>query len=557
MNTLTTTAPRIASPTSELGRISTPWQRYALYGALLLVLVFFAVVRVRLRNVPLERDEGEYAYSGQLILEGIPPYKLAYNMKLPGTYAAYAAIMAVFGETPAAIRLGLMLVNFATSLLVFLIAKRLHGPLTGVIGGCTYPLLSTRSSVLGFSGHATHFVALFALAGILLLLYALETAALEIPALNHDKDGRRDWLLLLSGLCLGLGFLMKQHGILLAMFAGLYLLWMQRRIPIRNLFWQATLFAAGFVLPYLLTCVILYRAGVFREFWFWTVSYGRAYASEMSWRDGLEMIRAVGLWMIRPFVIWEIATVGLTALIWSKKVRAQAPFSVGLLIFSALSVIPGYYFRPHYFILLLPAVSLWTGIAVAAAQERLLARPAQRWLGWIPLIVFGVAFAFSVHGQHNYFFRRDPVKYVVDSKGCGDDCAGDLEVGNYLTMNSSPQDQVAVLGSEPAIYFYSHRHSATGYLYMYGLTEKQKYSEHMREEMIAEVEKAQPAFVVYVDDGYSWWNLGSTKEFAYLLPLQQWIFSHYRLEKQVPMTMNAEHLWGDHAAFYIFRRVGP
>jgi hypothetical protein len=39
----------------------------------------------------LERDEGEYAYAGQLMLQGIPPYQLAYTMKLPGPFAAYAA----------------------------------------------------------------------------------------------------------------------------------------------------------------------------------------------------------------------------------------------------------------------------------------------------------------------------------------------------------------------------------------------------------------------------------------------------------------------------------
>ena len=54
-------------------------------------------IRLRLLGIPLERDEGEYAYAGQLMLQGIPPYKLAYNMKFPGTYAAYALIMALFG----------------------------------------------------------------------------------------------------------------------------------------------------------------------------------------------------------------------------------------------------------------------------------------------------------------------------------------------------------------------------------------------------------------------------------------------------------------------------
>src|ERR1700746_3203038 len=60
-------------------------------------------IRWRVREMPLERDEGEYAYAGQLILQGIPPYEIAYNMKLPGTYVAYAATLRTFGETASAI----------------------------------------------------------------------------------------------------------------------------------------------------------------------------------------------------------------------------------------------------------------------------------------------------------------------------------------------------------------------------------------------------------------------------------------------------------------------
>ncbi|PYN18494.1 MAG: hypothetical protein DME05_00625, partial [Candidatus Rokuibacteriota bacterium] len=33
-----------------------------------------AVIRFRLLEIPLDRDEGEYAYFGQLLLAGVPPY---------------------------------------------------------------------------------------------------------------------------------------------------------------------------------------------------------------------------------------------------------------------------------------------------------------------------------------------------------------------------------------------------------------------------------------------------------------------------------------------------
>jgi len=131
------------------GRFSPP--AYWYYGLLLLVILFFAAIRFRLRDIPLERDEGEYAYAGQLMLQGIPPYKLAYTMKLPGTFAAYAAIMAVFGQTPAGIHLGFLLVNAATTVLIYFLAVLLSGRLAGLVAAASYALLSTSASVLGFA----------------------------------------------------------------------------------------------------------------------------------------------------------------------------------------------------------------------------------------------------------------------------------------------------------------------------------------------------------------------------------------------------------------------
>ena len=44
---------------------------------LLAVIVLFSLIRFRLLDMPHERNEGEYAYEGQLLLEGTPPYQLA------------------------------------------------------------------------------------------------------------------------------------------------------------------------------------------------------------------------------------------------------------------------------------------------------------------------------------------------------------------------------------------------------------------------------------------------------------------------------------------------
>ncbi len=328
------------------------WETYWCVGALLVVTVFFAFVRVWLRDIPLERDEGEFAYVGQLMLQGIPPYKIASNMKLPGTYAAYAAAMAVFGETASGIRIGLMLVNVAATILIFLLGKHLYGPLAGAIAGMTYSFLSCRPAVLGVYAHATHFVVLAALAGLLLLLHAIDTG--------------RTGLFFGSGVCFGVAFLMKQPGILFGVFAGFYWLWREWRRPFpwsKVLVRGGALFA-GMVLPFGLTCLILFRAGVFSNFWFWTWSYAREYGSLITPREAWPLLRAGLPWAVRPFVIWEIVALGLTAPLWSRYTRAHGGFVASFFLFSFLAICPGLYFRPHYFILWMPAAGLCAGIGI-------------------------------------------------------------------------------------------------------------------------------------------------------------------------------------------------
>lgn len=79
-----------------------------------------------------------------------------------------------------------------------------------------------------------------------------------------------------------------------------------------------------------------------------------------------------------------------------------------------------------------------------------------------------------------------------------------LEIARYIKNNSNDNDQVAILGSEPQIYFYSNRRSATGYIYTYALMESHPYALTMQREMIAEIERAKPKFLVFVRVATSW-----------------------------------------------------
>ena len=61
-----------------------------------------------------------------------------------------------------------------------------------------------------------------------------------------------------------------------------------------------------------------------------------------------------------------------------------------------------------------------------------------------------------------------------------------VAVAKYLNSNTSPDDKIAVLGSEPEIFFLSHRRSASGYVCLYSLTEPQPLAPQMQKNSLTE-----------------------------------------------------------------------
>ena len=511
---------------------------YLAYVLLMLVMLLTCAIRIHLRTIPLERDEGEYAYSGQLMLQGFPPYKLAYNMKLPGTYAAYALIMAVFGQTTEGIRMGVLVVNLATIFLVFLLARRFAGPITGVMAAASYAILSVSPSVLGFCGHATHFVILAALGGILVLLKAIA------------QD--RKFLFFCSGILLGVGYVMKQPGAVFVLFGALYFLRTQYRpgIKWRTLAEPIGFYFAGAALPFLITCLLLWHAGVFSTFWFWTVSYASQYASNNGLTIGVYYCYLIFTRILMSSMgLWLIAGLGVIAVCLDRRSTQRSQFLLGFLVFSFLAVCPTLSFRPHYFILMLPVISILAGGAVTAAANGLKALTEKRSLRYAPYLLFLLALAACFYKQRDFFLETDPnaaCRYVYLSEPFPEA----VPVADYIRQHTPENSTIAILGSEPEIYFYSHRHSATGYIYTYGLMENQKYAMTMQEQMISEIEAARPETLVFVNLYTSWDPNRKTKEFIYEWA-RRYIQDHYEITGvvDVPMT-KTNYRWGSEAKNY-------
>jgi hypothetical protein len=477
---------------------------------LIAILLFGALVRARLLDLPLERDEGEYAYAGQLMLQGVPPYQLVYNMKFPGTYAAYAALMAVFGQTAGGIRFGMLLIGAVTALLVYLLARRFYDEAGALTAAAVYTVLSLGFGAMGPYAHATHFVALMATAAMLLLI--------------SDRP-------LLAGVFLGLAVLMKQPGIFFALFALVWLLANRRRK-------DALRVVAGGTAVAVATVLLLLVAGVFSRFWFWTIEYARQYAAIGLLSEGIPLLKhSVGGIVKSAPLLWLLVAAGLV-------VARRNFFLLGFFIAALVAVTPGFYFREHYFLVVFPAAALLAGAAIDWASKRFGMRVAAA--------AIGVALVVSIGAQWGRWMRM-PAEENIRTSYPGNPFVEAPVVADYLRKHTAPDERIAVIGSEPQIFFYARRKSATGYIYTYPLVEKQPLAKRMTEEMIAEIENGKPRYLVMVSSPTSWLMRPDSDRRIFDW-VQQRVRQGYELEGLVEITPGQEtvYRWGEEA-----RRTAP
>jgi hypothetical protein len=271
------------------------------------------------------------------------------------------------------------------------------------------------------------------------------------------------------------------------------------------------------MLPFLIVVIIALVTGEFPVFWLWTVKYASSYEAIKS----MDIIILVftntfsAIWVNNSY-LWLMAFAGVLVLIYSffsKKqnglTRIQMIFALLYFIFSALIVSSGFYFRAHYFIAILPAVALLAALflesVITKIRSSIYPRGGQgvNRQSNVALIVLALIVAYNIIDNRLYYFNLAP-KALCKMVYEGNPFNEAPEIAKYISAHSSDTDKIAVLGSEPEIYFYANRRAATGFLYTYSLVENQQFNEVMQKEMITQVEKSKPLYVVFCDFAYSW-----------------------------------------------------
>jgi hypothetical protein len=260
--------------------------------------------------------------------------------------------------------------------------------------------------------------------------------------------------------------------------------------------------------------LLIYLSGAFDKFWFWTYTYLVEYGTKVTLKRGLELFNIeIANQLGGKLILYIIAAAGLFFAFLPKLIKKDTRiFLLLFLLFSFLTIVPGFYFRAHYFITLIPAVSLLIGIFVECASKNSWISSGFGRIAAVSIILIGCSFALIK--DKDYLFKFKPYDISRNKYGLNP-FPESIQISKYIKSHSNKDDRIAVIGSEPQIYFYADRISSTGYIYTYNLMESHQYSKMMQTEMSKEIEANPPAYIVYVLIPTSWSRTDSSSMYIF------------------------------------------
>jgi hypothetical protein len=306
-----------------------------------------------------------------------------------------------------------------------------------------------------------------------------------------------------AGVLLAVGFLFKVPVVLDWLAMMLFLLWQQRQVWRR---WGLML--AGFLGPNVLVAGYYWYMGAGERYLKAALLQNMPYLT--SWGGGAP---AGGWWQSGLFqrgLVVLILTGGI--FVWRKKFnRWQAWLSLWLLfgLYGALLSERPY---PHYFMEVVPALSLLLGLAMMK--------------GWFNKAMLLAAAGLILFSYQYYSFWRYPVvgyyknfwQWAVGKKDVvsyqrywGEQVLVDQRAAEYVSRVTEPEDRIYVWGTAPGIYYLSERLPVGRYTVAYHVADFDGYEETMKfmaEEpppvvvWLKSEKLAFPALERFIEEGY-------------------------------------------------------
>ncbi len=481
--------------------------------AWLVIVVVFVSLRINLISIPLDRDEGNFGYTGQVILDGGIPYRDVYDHKPPVVFYLYAAALMLFPPTPTGIHIFLHLYNLMTLVVIFLAVKMYTGRLRSALwAALVFGVFSSVPSIQGFTASSEMLMLLPVCLGLLFAVAAVRRHRLAYA--------------FLSGLSAAVACWTKQTGIFLGCFLLLFIVMSHltgKPPENRNIglaVRSGLVWLLGFTTVSLLIVTYFSYQGVLDEFFYWSFVHGYYYSSAIS-SNYLPVLKRLGDVLAGNAPLFVLSLAFLVPGLFKK--LPGAVFAAGFLFFSLAATVPGYAYR-HYLAQLAPALAVAGGIGIVFWEDKFsFGRSKPLCLAVVLLLLVG----WPLTAHYDYYFNRSPDAFLRRFFGTNL-FPESIKIAEFIQRRTMKGSTVFIAGSEPQILMYAERKSATGFVMVYPLTWSfPRYMEFQRQAW-REIQSNTPEMIVLVSlQSSQLWD-GRAELWWYKM-IDEEIVKHYRL----------------------------
>jgi 4-amino-4-deoxy-L-arabinose transferase-like glycosyltransferase len=397
--------------------------------ALLLAVATAIVIRLPLLGVPLDADEGGYAYLARRWAGGGRLYGSVWVDRPQALMLSYRFVTGL-GSAPALIRLAAIALAVILLLGVAAAAGALAGRSAGLIAAFLVAVVGAAPHLQGFMFNGE------------LAAGAFSAWAVACALLSRNRGDR--WLLL-AGACGAVAVLMKQSG-----FDGLVTALVIALVLDRIR--AAALVLAGAVLP--IGLALLHAALTsWQDWWFAVVGYRlQTSAGSRGGISGRWHNLTAGLPHLWPDLV-PLGLLGAAGLIWCIAQRNWLP--VCWLATATAGFAGGVFFFPHYWMQLVGPLCLLGALALAAIPRR--AAVALTVLACLPACWWTVG-AVAMSRDH-----RDRLA-VPDGR-----LLANRDISPWLRSHAAPGDQLYAFVSSADLYYSTGLHTDFRYLWQANL----------------------------------------------------------------------------------------
>lgn len=432
---------------------------------LFLIIALNIFIRLPYTNIPLFHvDEAIYALVAKDFLGGNVLYKGVWDHKPPGIYFIYALIFKLFSSTT--MYYMRLFTIFWTSLItyfIFKLANYLYTAKVGLLSALFFVIFST--TYLPREVIAANSEIFMILPYILCIYYFIK-----------GEEFFKPFFLIASGIFCGAAILIKQPGIFSVGVVFFYTLLIPKilnnKFSFKDMLRKNLYFTTGIIIVSTPIVLYFFFHNAFWEFIREALLFSLTYVKYMQHNPLRAFLDSVDIYIFPNILFWCLSISSLIFILFNlfnKNIEKEDSLLnkknrniliILWTIFSFAGVSIGKKFEPHYFIQIIPVLSILSGYGLSMLiNKKYFHKILQSYskIIIVSFLVLGTVIPFQrYHGSFGflkryYYFLTN--KYIILSR--------EEQAANFIKQNTKPKEKIFVWGNSPQVYFLANRDPAS------------------------------------------------------------------------------------------------